>query len=65
MRWTIALPTTTPSASRPSARACSGAETPKPITTGTGLRARTAAILRADGAGIDARAPVTPVTETK
>ena len=42
-RCTMALPTTTPSASGPSSRACAGEETPKPITTGTGLCSRTAA----------------------
>jgi hypothetical protein len=61
----MALPTTTPSASEPSSRACSGVETPKPITTGTGLAARTAATRAVRSGGSPARAPVTPVTETK
>jgi hypothetical protein len=65
MRWTIALPTTTPSASGPSARACSGEETPKPITTGSGVAFRTAATIGPISGGNARRAPVTPVTETK
>jgi hypothetical protein len=64
-RETMALPTTTPSASEPSSRACSGVETPKPITTGTGLAARTAATRAVRSGGNSDRAPVTPVTETK
>jgi hypothetical protein len=65
MRCTMALPTTTPSASLPTTRAWAGVPTPKPTTTGTVLRARTAFTFAPRSAGSEARAPVTPVTETK
>ena len=62
-RWITsirALPTATPSAKRPTSRACSGVETPKPTQTGTWLEAR---IRRTDSSMPRAswlRAPVTP-----
>ena len=61
----MALPTTTPSASGPSSLACAGEDTPKPITTGTGLFARIAATFGPISAATAPRAPVTPVTDTK
>ena len=47
------------------ARACSGAEMPKPTATGAALAARTASSRAGRSAGSVARAPVTPVTLTK
>ncbi len=61
----MALPTTTPSAIPASSCACSGEETPKPTTTGTGEAARTAASCPGSSSGRAFRAPVTPVTATK
>ena len=63
---TSALPTTTPSAKRADlARACSGVETPKPTQTGSGHAPARGATLASRSAASAARAPVTPVSDTK
>ncbi len=57
---TIALPTTTPSASAATARACSGREIPKPIHSGSVVAARTRAAVAGRSDGSSLRSPVTP-----
>src|SRR5207249_2719278 len=62
---TIALPTTTPSASRAVARACAGVLIPNPTASGSALAARTRATCSARSAGTWSRTPVTPRREMR
>src|SRR5205085_4959395 len=58
------LPTITPSAISPTARACAGVEMPKPTATGTDALARTRCTVSARPGGSSSRSPVVPASET-
>ena len=59
---TIALPTTMPSASAPTALACAGVEMPNPTQMGSGQTARSRAI---DDGSVDASSACMPVTPSR
>ena len=64
MASTSTEPTTAPSETPAIALACSGVRTPKPTTTGSGVRALMRVTLRSTAAVSGARVPVIPAMET-
>ena len=64
MTFTRALPTTTPSATLPTAWTCAALEMPKPTQTGRGVCLRISATAEERLAASSERSPVTPSRET-